>query len=61
MATLPDFDAAEARFRSLLDREGFAQPDRVERTDTSLWFYWDEEKVVIQVDLVEGRVSDRPR
>jgi hypothetical protein len=52
--------AAERHFRDLLDREGFAHPDRVEYDPETeeLRFLWREPKVAIVIELSDGEPVD---
>jgi hypothetical protein len=42
---------AEADFRRLIARHDLPEPDEVEYTHGSVYFRWDEQKLVVAVDL----------
>ncbi len=51
----PAHQAAEARFRELVDAADLDPPDRVSYEPASLTFFWDGPKVAIVVDLETPR------
>jgi len=51
MQRTPRHQAAEARFRHLVSAADLEQPDGVEYTIGSVYFRWDEAKLVVAVDL----------
>ena len=65
MQPTPRHQAVEARFRRVLGNADLEQPDGVEYTTASVYFRWDEAKVVVAVDLddpadFEGRSEVAP-
>jgi hypothetical protein len=42
----------EARMRDIVREAGLPEPDRVEYEESSIFLYWDEEKLVVEVDEI---------
>lgn len=57
MQPTPRHQAAEAQFRHLVSSADLEQPDGVEYTANSVYFRWDEAKVVVAVDLDDSADS----
>lgn len=53
MATLREKIAAERSGRAMLEQGGVRQPDHVEYGNTCIRFFWDEEKLVLVIDIDE--------
>ena len=53
MATLKEKIAAEQHARAMLEDHGLPQPDAVEYGYTCVRLFWEEEKVVLVVDIDE--------
>jgi hypothetical protein len=53
MATLQDKIAAERSGRAMLESGGLRQPDHVEYGHTCIRFFWDQEKLVLVIDIDE--------
>jgi hypothetical protein len=53
MATLAEKIRAERSGRAMLERGGVRPPDHVEYGYTCIRFFWDEEKVVLVIDMDE--------
>jgi hypothetical protein len=53
MATLQEKIAAEQSGRAMLERGGLRQPDHVEYGYTCIRFFWEEEKLVLVIDIDE--------
>ncbi len=53
MATLQQKIAAERSGRAMLDSGGVPQPDHVEYGHTCIRFFWEQEKLVLVIDIDE--------
>ena len=53
MATLKQKIQAEHTGREMLEQGGLPQPDAVEYGHTCIRFYWNQQKVVLVIDLDE--------
>jgi hypothetical protein len=51
MQPTPRHVQAESQFRRLIESNDLPQPDDVEYTHDSVYFRWDEQKLVVAVDL----------
>jgi hypothetical protein len=51
MATLGQKIAAERSGRAMLEKGGLRQPDHVEYGHTCIRFFWEEEKLVLVIDI----------
>ena len=51
MATNEQCRIAEERMRSLLESADLEQPDRVEYGEDDIALFWDEQKLVVEIDL----------
>jgi hypothetical protein len=51
MQPSPRHAVAESHFRQLIDTADLPQPDEVESTPESLNFRWEEQKLVVALDL----------
>jgi hypothetical protein len=51
MATDERCRVAEERMRSLLETADLPQPDRVEYGEEDIALFWDERKLVVEIDL----------
>src|SRR5579864_6450295 len=58
MATLKEKIAAEQHARAMLEDHGLPQPDSVEYSYTCVRLFWEEEKVVLVVDIVAPQRID---
>ena len=54
MATDEQCRVAEVRMRALLESADLPQPDRVEYGDDDIALFWEDRKLVVEIDLSDA-------
>lgn len=54
MDTLKHHVEAEVRIRRLLEESHLPAPDAIEYEEGSVWVFWDEPRVALEIDLELG-------
>ena len=58
MSTLKHHLEADVRIRRLLEENGLPAPDAIEYEEHSVWVFWDEPRVALEIELEADPGSD---